>query len=241
MHAPRAPARNLLLRSLSREDLALLEPHMHAVPLHRRMSLADADAPIGRVFFLQGGVASVVARGKDGTEVEVGLIGHEGVTPIAAVLGAETSPHDTYIQIGGSEALVIEAHMLRDLMRANQSLREALQRYAMAFLTQATNTAMSNSGHPVEQRLARWLLMCHDRLPGDEIELTHEFIAVMLSIRRASVTVALHVLEGMGAIRSTRGLVTVLDREKLMDLAGEAYGQAEAEYRKLVGPFPAAA
>ncbi len=126
-------------------------------------------------------------------------------------------------------------------MRANQSLRETLHRYAMAFLTQATNTVISNANHPVEQRLARWLLMCRDRLEADEIGITHDVVANLLGIRRASVTVSLHVLEGIGAIRSTRGLVTVLDRALLMELAGEAYGQAEAEYRKLVGPFPATA
>lgn len=230
--------RNLLLRSLAKQDYALLDAHLHPVELHRHVTLVTAGAPIAQVYFLNGGVASVVARGRDGTEMEVGMVGHEGVTPIAAILGAETSTHDIHVAVGGYGAQAMSAAALRDLMRGSESLREALQRYAMTFLTQVTNTAISN-GTPIEQRLARWLLMCHDRMPGDELELTHDFVATMLSIRRSSVTVTLHVLEGVGAIRSTRGLVTVLDRERLMELAGEAYGQPEAEYRKLIGPFPA--
>lgn len=241
MHAPRAPAHNLLLRSLSLEDRALLEPHLHARPTERRFYLAKAGEPIEQVHFLDGGVASVVVRDRDGAEMEVGMIGHEGIAPVAVVLGAETTPHDIYIQIEGGDVQSMPASILRDLMRAHQSLREALGRYVMVFLTQATNTAVSNASDPIERRLARWLLMCHDRVAGDDLALTHEFVAMMLGIRRSSVTVSLHVLEGMGAIRSTRGLITVVDRDRLEELAGESYGQPEAEYRKLVGPFPAAA
>lgn len=239
MHAPRTLTRNLLLRSLSPEDQAILEPHLTRVRLEKRQCLVEAEKPIETAYFPEGGVSSMVSNSKEGDEIEIGVVGHEGVVPVFCLLGGQTSPHAVYVQIDGHHALTIPASVLHQLLREHESLRETLQHYAMAFLVQMSNTAVCNANAPIEQRLARWLLMCHDRLEGDELALTHEFIGMMLGVRRSSVTVSLHVLEGMGAVRSTRGLIVVLDRERLIDLAGETYGQPEAEYRRIVGPFPA--
>ncbi len=233
-----ATKRNLLLRSLSPEDYARLEPHFSRVSLERRKKLVETDIPFDQVYFPEGGIVSVVMRLADGGEMEVGIVGREGMLPVAALLGADTSPHDIFVQVDGSSALAMPYTILRDLMREHVSLREGLQRFAMSFLIQATTTAVSAGNHPMEQRLSRWLLMVHDRLDGDDLHLTHEFVALMLAVRRSSVTVTLHVLEGMGAIVAKRGTVIVKDRALLEELAGEAYGQAEAEFRKLVGPFP---
>ena len=112
---------------------------------------------------------------------------------------------------------------LEEVMDERPSLHRLLLRYAHALNIQTSGTAFANANHTLEMRLARWLLMCHDRVDGDDIEITHEFMAMMLGVRRAGVTTALHVLEGNGLIRSTRGLVTVLDRAKLEDLADDAY------------------
>ena len=123
-------------------------------------------------------------------------------------------------------------------MAQSRSLHRHLLRYAQASHVQVSETAFANANSDVEARLARWLLMCHDRVDGDDIPLTHEFIAMMLGVRRPRVTVALHVLEGMQVIRAKRGTVTVLDREKLEELAHEAYGLSEAEYTRLMRTEP---
>ena len=238
MSISQADTRNLLLRSLAPEDFAQLQPHLTRTQMHVRDRLVEADKLFEHVYFPEGGVVSVVMRLADGGEMEVGIVGREGVLPVAALLGAETSPHEIFVQVDGADALCVPYLVLRDLMREHTSLREALQRFAMSFLVQTTTTAVSAGNHPIEQRLARWLLMCHDRLEGDDLKLTHEFVGLMLAVRRSSVTVTLHVLEGMGAISAKRGTVVVTNRELLEELAGEAYGEAEEQYRKLIGPFP---
>jgi CRP-like cAMP-binding protein len=118
-----------------------------------------------------------------------------------------------------------------------QAINTLLLRYVHCFMTQLGRTIMSNLTDAVEKRLARWLLMNHDRLEGDRINLTHNQLAVMLGVRRATVTDALHVLEGAGLIRSTRGLIDVLDRGQLRAFAGESYGAAETEYARFIAPF----
>ena len=238
MTSSRATTRNLLLRALSNDEFALLQPHLGPVQLYKRRRLAEANQPVGQVWFPEGGVTSVVMRLSDGAEMEIGSTGREGMVPVNALLGIDSSPYETFVQVEGPDALAMSYPLLRDLVREHAGLREKLQRYAMAFLVQTTNTAVSAGNHPIEQRLSRWLLMCHDRLPGDDVALTHDYLALMLKVRRSSVTVALHALEDMGAINARRGTVVVLDRALLERLAGEAYGQSEAEYRKLVGPFP---
>ncbi len=110
-----------------------------------------------------------------------------------------------------------------------------LARYIQAFGSQISFTALSNAVHSIDERLARWLLMCHDRVDGDEIALTHEFISLMLAVRRPSVTTALHVLEGYKLIRSERGRITIRDRQALETFAGDAYGKPEQEYSRLIG------
>lgn len=237
MPISRADTRNLLLRSLSDEDFALLQPHLTREPLERRKKLVEANRIFDKAWFPEDGVTSVVLRLARGAEMEVGIVGREGMLPVAAVLSAETSPHDIFVQVAGQSGLSMPFSVLRDLLREHAGLREALQRFAMTFFVQTTSTATSAGNHPIEQRLARWLLMCHDRVTGDDLRLTHEFIGLMLAVRRVSVTTTLKTLEGMGAISAKRGTVVVTDRALLEDLAGEAYGLAEAEYRQLVGPF----
>lgn len=238
MTISRATTRNLLLRSLSDENFALLEPHFGQVRLYKRRSLAEANQPVGQLWFPEGGVTSIVMRLAGGGEMEVGITGREGMVPVNALLSIDSAPYEVFVQVEGPDALTLPYATLRELMREHASLRETLQRYAMAFLVQTTNTAVSAGNHPIGQRLARWLLMCHDRLDGDDLHLTHEFIALMIAVRRSGVTVALHALEKTGAIEARRGTVIVLDRALLERLAGEAYGRSEEEYRKLVGPFP---
>jgi hypothetical protein len=140
------------------------------------------------------------------------------------------------VQVDG-EGFRIAADRLRALMRLNSRLHDVLLRYVQVVLIQAEQTALANGRFSIERRLARWILMCHDRIEGDELNFTHELLSIMLGVRRPGVTVATHVLEGAKMIKATRGRLTVLSREKLEEAAGGSYGIPEAEYERLIGPF----
>lgn len=237
MSSLRAITGNLLLRALSKADLALLEPHLEHEQLKLKDPIFEPDEPIERVYFLENGVASIVSEQEGGDQVEVGLFGREGMSGAAVIMGAEQSPHASMVQVGNPAAYSIASERLLEACDASASLRLLLLRYVQSLNVQAALTAASNAHYALPERLARWLLMCHDRVDGDRMELTHEFLSMMLAVRRSGVTVTLHTLEGTGAIRSNRGVVTITDRARLEEIAGDAYGQAEAEYRRLIGPF----
>ena len=164
---------------------------------------------------------SVVANGDHA--IEVGIIGREGMTGVSVVLGAnEKSPHETYVQIAGN-GQHITANNLREAIEASGTLHAALLHYVNSFLTQVTETALANGRHKIEERLARWLLMADDRLDGNEIPLTHEFLGVMIGTSRPGVTVALLELERRGWITHRRGVMTIIDREGLIGSSAGAY------------------
>lgn len=229
--------RNLLLKAMPAQDFVLLQPHLERVHLTKNMILAGAGQPIEHAYFLEGGVASVVAIDGRGMRTEVGLFGRDGMCGIALLLGADSSPLETFIQIPGGAALRMTSEHLLRAVAESDSLRGLMFRFAQAFIIQISHTAASNASAGLQARLARWLLMCHDRLDGDEIPLTHQFLAMMLSVRRSGVTVILQQLEKSGAVRGARGLIRVVDRARLEQVAGDAYGASEAEYRRLIGPF----
>ena len=227
---------NRLLRTLSADDFALLEPHLKRVPLEKGKVLIEPEKPIRDVVFVESGLGSVIGISPAGEMVEVGLYGFDGLVGMPVVLGTDRSPHELIMQIGG-DGLQLPAEALRSAMEASRTLRELLARYIQFFLVMVAQTAISNAMHMVEERLARWLLMAHDRMADDNVPLTHEYLALMLATRRPSVTTALHVLEGSGFIRATRGNVQVRDREALEEFAGAAYGMPEAEYARLIAPL----
>ena len=228
---------NILLTALAPDDLTLLKPHFTREKLDVKKVLIEADRPIEHVWFPEGGVASVVAEMVDSGPTEVGIFGREGFAGTPLLLGVETSPHKTFIQVGSSTGLRIEEGRFLVAIDQSATLRTMLLRYIQTFITQTAHSAVSNAHQRIEARLARWLLMCHDRHDSDDIPLTHEFMAMMIAAERSGVTVSLHVLEGAGMIRSRRGRVMILDRHKLEELAGESYGRPEAEYRRLIAPF----
>jgi CRP-like cAMP-binding protein len=228
--------RNGLLSALSPEDFALLQPHFERVQLGERDTLVVANEPVEHIHFPEGGVVSIVADHEDGP-IEVGVFGREGMSGTAFLLGADQTPHRTFVQVEGGPSLRIDATALRNAWRESETLQTMLLRFVQVFTIQAAQTAAANAQYDLPERLARWLLMCHDRLEGDNILLTHEFMSMMLAVRRSGVTVTLHVLEGSGAIRSTRGNVEIKNRARLEELAGDSYGLAENEYRRLIGPF----
>jgi len=227
---------NILLKQMDKRSSDLLAPHLTRMPLHREQRLAEVGQRVEFVYFPEGGVTSAVAV--DGSSrTEVGLIGLEGLVGVSAVLGDDVSQLQMFVQIDGTTALSIPLEELRRAMDAHAPLRLLLGRYASYFLLQVTYGIVSSAQHLMEARLARWLLMSHDRMETDDLPLTHEFMAMMISAQRSGVTVTLHTLEGAGMIRSTRGLVTIRDRDKLVELAGDSYGIPEKRYREMIGPF----
>jgi len=235
--APRTRPGNLLLRSLEAEDFAALEPHLEPVALNQGHIIVAQGELITFVCFPESGVTSVADVQADGSRVEIALIGRDGMTNSQLLLGCDRAPHEASVQIGGGRSLRLPAGKLHNFCSERPGARAVFLRYIHALSVQTTRTLASNLRDCTEKRLSRWLLMCHDRLDGDEICLVHERIGRMLGVRRATVTDSLHVLEGRLAIRNTRGRILVRDRELLEEIAGESYGFAEAHYRRLIGPF----
>ena len=162
------------------------------------------------------------------------MIGREGMTGLPIVFGNHRSPHATYIQPPGT-GKCIPATELRKATQASLSLRDSLLKFVQAFGVQTTHTAVSNAQSRLDVRLARWLLMAHDRIGDDTLPLTHEFLSLMLGVRRPGVTEALHALRKQELISYARGQITVEDRKGMERKAGTAYGTPEAEYRRLIG------
>jgi Crp-like helix-turn-helix domain len=165
--------------------------------------------------------------------VEVGLIGCEGMSGTSVVLGGHSSPHLTYLQVAG-DGQHIAADSLCKVLEASRTLHVMLLKYVQAFMVQTAHTAIANAQANVEQRLARWILMAHDRVSGDVLLLTHEFLSLMLAVRRAGVTEALQNLSKRRLIKTGRGEIVVLNRRGIERAAGALYGVPEAEYRRLI-------
>ena len=225
---------NTLLASLADDDFDLLEPHLESVTLGLRKSLEKPNRRIDAVCFLEAGFASVVAVQSGGKEVEVGLIGREGMTGLPILFGDHRSPYATYIQAPGKGACM-PAIELGKAFHASPSLRDSLLKFALAFGVQTAHTAICNAHFKLDVRLARWLLMAHDRIGEDTLPLTHQFLSLMLGVRRPGVTEALHALRKQGLISYARGQISVEDRKGMERKAGAAYGVPEAEYRRLIG------
>jgi CRP-like cAMP-binding protein len=226
--------RNRLLTLLPASDFAALATHLQPVELPQGKMLAHRDEPIESVYFLDTGIGSIIAVSPEGQGVEAGLLGRDGFTPSCLVLGATRSPFDIVVQVAGS-GYVIAADAFSALLNASQPLRSLSLRYTHVLAVQTAFTALSNGIHHIDERLARWLLMCDDRSGGGELALTHEYIALMLAVRRSSVTTALHALEGNRFITAHRGGITIRDRAGLEEFARDAYGPPEQEYSRLIG------
>lgn len=229
--------RNLLLRGLDDATVAWIARHMERVTLDEGAYVLGAGAAIDAVWFPEQVVTSCVDSVADGAQVEVGVMGFEGMAGWPMLLGCETSPHDVVVQGGGGTALRAPRAAFLELCGSCPAAAGVFLAYVNTLMVQFGRTAVSNLRDPVERRLARWLLMHHDRLEGDEIELTHKAIAARLGVRRAGVTNGLHALEGQDAIRNRRGHIVIRDRPALRRIAGESYGHAEAQYSRAIAPF----
>ena len=228
--------KNSLLRLMPPGDMKALYPHFEWVNLHSHEVLNAPEQRNHHFYFPVTGVYSVLARGNDGAVIESGLIGREGMVGTSLCLGVTNTPFDFLVQVPGRCIRIPEAPFM-ERFHASAPMRSLLMRYLLYALVQTAQTALANGTLTVQQRLARWLLMCQDRLDAEEFMITHDFLASTLAVRRPMVTVALQTLEGHRAIRSTRGKLKILDRALLENIAGSAYGVAESEYlRLLVNP-----
>jgi CRP-like cAMP-binding protein len=228
--------RNLLLSIMGAQEFALIKPHLERVSLEARTPVETTNAPVSYAYFPEDCLMSVIVRLRDGKAIEASVVGREGMTGTAILLNDDMAPNDCRVQIAGA-AWRIGSAALRSLLEKSPTLRAHLLRYIQVLLVQTSQTALANSHLTLEKRLARWLLMVHDRVGRDEFGLTHEFLAAMLGVRRPGVTVALHMLEGKHLIRSTRARIQIRDRARLEALVSTSYGIPEAQYRRL---FPAA-
>lgn len=226
--------KNGLLASLSPSDLDTMLAQLERIDLAHGQVLYQPFEKISFAYFFLGGLSSEVIRDSSGQRVEIGCIGREGLSGLPLLLGIGEAPHQAFMQIGGP-ALRIGADALASLLEAHPSIRSAMLKFVHIFMMQVASTALADARYTINERLARWILMAHDRAGGDDLPLTHDFLALMLGVRRPSVTTALHILEGDNLIRSSRGTVSVRDRGGLERLAGGSYGFAEAEYRRVIG------
>ena len=228
--------RNRLLRGLPAEAFAVLQPSLVHMDLPKGELISEVGTEAPWAVFPENGLASVVNRSFNGRQLEVGVFGRDGVGGMGLLLKTGQTPYATFMQVAG-DGWRVEADVFRTALDGIAGMHEYLLRYMQAFVVQIAQTALANSACTIEQRLARWLLMVHDRVDGDELRLTHEFLSVMLGVRRTGVTLAVHMLEGGHMIQARRGVVLITDRDKLQKTAGDGYGTAEAEYERLLGPM----
>ena len=235
--SPSAAARsttNRLLSSLPLDDYTRIVPHLKVVPLLARQLLHKQGEPIREVYFPGGGACSLVKAMYDGHSAEVATVGDEGAIGAGVFVGETASACDAVVQAAG-----VVAHVMPiDAFTAEMSLRGAffnrIIRYNQALLMQIMQTAACNGLHSAEERCCRWLLMTHDRMRGDEIPLTHEFIATMLGIRRPTVTLVMTSLQRAGLISGRRGHVAIVNREGLEAASCECYAAVNTSFSRLL-------
>jgi CRP-like cAMP-binding protein len=227
----RPPIQNQLLAALPSKEYKRLIPYLESFSLPMMKVLYESGEPITHVYFPNDGLISLLVVMGDGTPREVGLIGNEGMLGIPSVLGMNATPTRALVQMPGS-AMRMKAQALRDELKHGGALQNILQRYIYALFTQVSQSAACISSHEVNRRLSRWLVMTHDHAPGDEFEMKHEFMAMMLGVTRSVVTRAAGSLQNEKMIRYTRGQVTVLDRERLEANACECYRAVKKEYER---------
>lgn len=225
---------NRLVSSLATADRKLVSPLLESVELELEKVLITPNLPIRHIYFPTSGIVSVVTSSSRKRQIEVGIIGREGMAGVNVLLGENQSPHATYVQIAG-QGLRADVRDLRKVLDRSTSLRNKLLRFAHAWMVQKAYTALAVSQGTIEERLARWLLMAHDRLDNAEILVTHARLADVLSFQRTGVTAALNRLERRNIIDLRRGAVAVRNRVRWKAVAKDLYGTPEAEYRRIFG------
>ncbi len=224
--------KNRILASLSKAEISRLSQHMSSVDLPAGKTLLDPGEEITHAYFLETGLASVVVAMADGTMVETGITGNDGLVGFPVLLGTKTMPTRTFMQIPGAGYKIKANHLIEEFERVG-TLHKMIQRYFQAHLVLTGQTAACNRLHDIAERLARWLLMCHDRMEADTFAITHEFLGHMLGTPRSTVTLAAGILNKAGLIAYSRGKVLVKDRKGLEKAACECYQTIRKEFDRL--------
>lgn len=228
---------NLVLAQLSPEDLKPLLPVLELQHVAARAMLQPRGQLATYAYFPLRGVASMVSLSELGETIEVATIGYEGMVGLSLFLGGEDAALEIFMQVPG-DLLRMEAAAFREYA-SKPGFTRALHLYTQALITQIAQASACNRMHPVEQRCARWLLQSHDRAQIDEFELTHEFLAIMLGVRRASVTEVAGKLQDRGLIQYVRGVITVLNRKGLERASCACYALITRAYEQVLGMKPA--
>src|SRR5215213_6060882 len=229
------PTPNRLLAALPPDEAAWLLPKLEPVQLRHAATLYALGEPIPHVYFPTTALVSLMIVLEDGKQVEMAAVGREGLAGLPVALGSDTDGHVAQVQIAGA-ALRMPADAFRAALGELAELRALLGCYALVLLTQAGQAAACNGLHALAERAARWLLEGHDRVGADTFLLTQDFLAAMLGVRRPSVTIAAGILQQAGLITYRRGVVTILDRERLKASACECYFAIAQETDRLVSP-----
>ena len=231
-----AENRNAVLAMLPAREFKLVAEQLETVEFSFLDMMYEPFDPIHYIYFLQRGVASVVNPMENGSEIEVGMIGNDGVLGSSVLLGVDRTPSRTFIQLPGGGHR-IKSEVMRRFYDENSLVRDTLMRGMHAYTVQVAQTAACNRAHSVEERLARWLLMTHDRMPNHNgnppVPITHELMARMLGARRSTVTIAAGILQKGNFIHYQRGLVTIVDRHGLENVSCECYDSVRTEYERL--------
>lgn len=225
--------RNALLAGLTGKHLTAVLDAGEVVTLTTRQQIYKPGGPIEHAYFPLSAMLSVVTRLKDGEMIEIGTVGREGTSAIPLIFGASTSANESYCQVPGV-ALKIPAPLFKQLHATSEKFRRLLDRYVQAYINLLGQLAACNRLHSVYERCARWLLMTQDRVQGDELPLTHEYLAMMLGTRRSGVTSAAAAFREAGFIRYARNCITILDREGLEAASCECYAVAKKQFSGLL-------
>jgi CRP-like cAMP-binding protein len=228
----RSMYKNRILASLSRTEIARLAPYLLPLDLPSGKTLLDPGQEITYAYFLETGLASVVVVMANGNMVETGITGNDGFVGFSALLGTKTIPTRTFMQIPGNGFKIKAQHLVDEFERSG-TLQKKINRYFQANLVLTAQTAACNRLHDIAERLARWLLMCHDRMDSDTFSITHEFLGHMLGTPRSTVTLAAGILHKAGLIDYSRGKVIIRDRKGLEKAACECYQTIRKEFERL--------
>jgi CRP-like cAMP-binding protein len=227
------PYNNILLAHLSAETIGVFSRHLEPIQLENKLVIYEQGQPMRYAYFPETGMISVVSVMDDGRSIEVGTIGREGVAGATILLGADRVPYQHYIQIVGHGHRIKSAQLKAEAERSAE-FRNLILRYQAAFLTQTMQTTACNGLHNVQQRCCRWILMSQDKVQSETVPLTHEFLGLMLGVRRASVSEVLQPLQTCGWIRSHRGEIAVLNRKGLLTGSCECYQLIVNHYAELL-------
>lgn len=230
---------NVILASLPAPEFDALAPSLERVSFATGATLFEVEAAPGRVYFIESGLLSLISTLEDGNSIEVAALGREGLAGLVMLIGADAAVHTALAQVGG-HALCVRLERAREAFRRLPAFQSRVLAYTRMLMAHVTQTAACNTLHAVEQRLARWLLMCRRRTGSDTIPLTQEFLSHMLGVRRSGVTVAVGILERAGLVTHSRGTVVVADPEGLRGVSCECIRVLTDEFEEFVGEDSAA-